>query len=115
MGTFRFPHEHIASVLLHLYNLRLDEWKSTPSPKACKSLNPQQKAEMPVLVIDLFEQAEFLLRGKGAGKAPIKSIERTHLIIIPGYDVRHILAGRTNSIEAGARSKKASPDQFLDA
>jgi hypothetical protein len=36
VGTFRFPHEHIASVLLHLYNQRLDEWKSTPSPKACR-------------------------------------------------------------------------------
>jgi tRNA 2-selenouridine synthase SelU len=104
----------MAAVLVHLYDQRYQTWQMCSEPKACKSLSSAQKSGIMALVVDALELGDFLRRGKEAGKNDIKSIERTFQVVVPGYNAQHLLSARSNNIEARAKSKQASFDQFLE-
>jgi hypothetical protein len=60
MEVFAIPPEHIATVLLHLYNSQYQKWETCSKAKGSRSLSTQDKHEIPVLVVDALEQAAFL-------------------------------------------------------
>ena len=64
IDAFLLAPEHVATVLLHLYNSQFRKWETCSSAKPSRSLSNQEKHERPVLVVDTMEQAAFLKRGK---------------------------------------------------
>ena len=96
IDAFLLAPEHVATVLLHLYNSQFQRWETGSSAKPSKPLSTQEKHETPVLVVDAMEQAAFLQRGK---EEAISTNDRTCIVIIPGYDAGHVLTGRKKNIQ----------------
>ena len=96
IDAFSLAPEHVATVLLHLYDSQFHEWETGPNEKPSRSLSNQEKDEIPVLVVDAMEQVAFLKRGK---EQAIENSDRTCIVVIPGYDAGHVLAGRNKNIQ----------------
>ena len=112
IDAFSLAPEHVATVLLHLYNSQFREWETCSSAKPSRSLSNQEIFEIPVLVVDAMEQAAFLKRLKDEA---IENSDRTCIVVIPGYDAGHVLAGRNKNIQSAKSRKLSSGDQFLKA
>jgi hypothetical protein len=104
------PHAHLATVLLQLHEDREKACESGVDLQDPLPLTQVEKAKIPVLVLDAFQQASFLQDEK---KTNLPDKDRTFLVAFPGFDISQVLATRAKDMADCFKRKKVYPDAYL--
>jgi hypothetical protein len=104
------PHAHLATVLLQMHEDRQTACEFGKKLQDPLPLTQVEKAKIPVLVLDAFQQASFL---QHESKAELPDDKRTFLVAFPGFDMSQVPAARAKDIADCFKRKKVYPDACL--